>query len=89
LREPPSEATAAYSPSCSTRISAFLRSLPDLAPTVVSTITGMPRSVVPSVPLDFSKSSTCRRVRSDVLGSYSPVNGTDRLLAVVDLSRPR
>ena len=43
LGAPPSEPMTAYSPSCSTRISGVLRSLPLLAPTEVSTTTGRPR----------------------------------------------
>ncbi|GAA3189662.1 hypothetical protein GCM10020255_087990 [Rhodococcus baikonurensis] len=42
LRAPPSEATTAYEPSCSTRISGVFLTLPDFAPIVVRTTTGMP-----------------------------------------------
>src|SRR5689334_5965787 len=73
--EPPREATAAYRPSCSTRISGTLRSLPDLAPTVVRRMTGRPRRVVPRVPPERSYSSTCSRTHAVGLGSYSPVRG--------------
>ena len=38
------DATSAYSPSCSTRISAILRTLPVLFPRMVTTITGSPVS---------------------------------------------
>ncbi|SKU82924.1 Uncharacterised protein [Mycobacteroides abscessus subsp. abscessus] len=72
---PPSEATRAYSPLCSTRIKAILRSLPDLAPSVVSRITGMSAMVMPSVvPLSMIL-ATCFCDQSSPLGSYSPVNG--------------
>ena len=39
---PPKEATIAYCPLCSTRISGVLRSLPVSAPTVVSRMIGLP-----------------------------------------------
>ena len=65
----------AYSPSCSTRINGDLRSFPLLFPLVVSSTTGIPFIVVPSVPPEFSYSSACLRAQSDELGSYSPVNG--------------
>ena len=53
---PPTEATSAYSPSCSTRISGDLRILPDLLPRVVRMMIGRPvsRSVVASVPPERS-----------------------------------
>ena len=49
---PPFEATRAYFPSCSTFISAILRSLPDVRPRVVKMTTGRPvsRSVLASRP---------------------------------------
>src|SRR5665647_959696 len=72
LGAPPIEATAAYSPSCSTRISGTLRTLPDFAPRVVTMITGISRIVVPEVPPDPSYSSTLSRTHSAGLGSYSP-----------------
>lgn len=75
LGAPPSEATTAYSPWCSTRISGVLRSLPDLAPTVVSRMIGLPLSSVASVPPDSMYFSACSRAQSEVLGSYSPVSG--------------
>ena len=52
---PPFEATTAYRPSCSTRISAVLRSLPLVAPTEVMTMTGLPWSVLAFPPLLPSK----------------------------------
>jgi hypothetical protein len=36
------------------RITGFLRNVPLLAPRLVMTTTGMPRSVVPSVPPELS-----------------------------------
>src|SRR5665647_3103008 len=69
------EATTAYSPSCSTRISGVLRSLPVLAPIEVSTMIGTPSSVLASVPPEASNRSTWSRERSDGLGAYSPVRG--------------
>src|ERR1700743_692945 len=72
---PPLEATAAYLPSCSTRITGFLRSLPDAEPIEVMTITGTPRSTVPLVPPELSISSTCLRTHSAELGAYSPSSG--------------
>ncbi|CKV43089.1 Uncharacterised protein [Mycobacterium tuberculosis] len=72
---PPSEATIAYWPSCSTRISGVLRSLPVFAPTVVSRMTGFPCSCVPSVPPDFIYVSACSRDQSSGLGAYSPESG--------------
>lgn len=74
---PPWEATTAYAPSCSTRIRGVLRSLPLLAPRVVSRITGMSRIVIPSLPPDFSMRSTCSRTHWVGLGSYSPSRGMD------------
>ena len=52
---PPCEATAAYTPSFSTRMTGFLRSLPLFAPTDVITTIGhseWPRRVFASVPPD-------------------------------------
>ena len=63
LGAPPREATIAYSPSCSTRISGVLRSLPVLAPTVVSTMMGFPFMSVASVPPDCSYFSACSRAQ--------------------------
>ncbi len=53
---PPCEATSAYSPSCSTRMSGVLRILPLLLPRVVTMMIGMPvsKSVLPSAPPDPS-----------------------------------
>src|SRR5690606_9070700 len=72
---PPFDATTAYTPSCSTRMSAFLRSLPLQAPTEVSTMMGLPRNSFASAPAEASKVSACVRAHSEVLGAYSPVNG--------------
>src|SRR5690606_20851262 len=72
---PPFDATTAYTPSCSTRMSAFLRSLPLRAPTEVSTMMGLPRNSFASAPPEASKVSACVRAHSEVLGAYSPVNG--------------
>src|ERR1700733_7044048 len=72
---PPSDATMAYSPSCSTRISGVLRSLPVLAPTVVSRMMGMPFMSAASAPPDSAYLSACSRDQSQGLGSYSPVSG--------------
>src|SRR5205085_1115439 len=72
---PPLEATAAYTPPCSTRITGFLRSLPELAPSDVITTTGTPRNVAPLVPPDVSYSWTCSRTHFAWLGSYSPCSG--------------
>src|SRR5689334_17617383 len=57
-------------------MSGVLRILPDLAPSVVRTITGLPRSVVPSVPPEPSYSSTWSRTHCSGLGWYSPTKGT-------------
>jgi hypothetical protein len=53
---PPIEATNAYSPPCSTRINAILRTDPVALPLIVTTMTGMPvsRRVLASVPPDAS-----------------------------------
>src|SRR5680860_835166 len=59
-------------PSCSTRISGILRTLPVLAPTLVRMTTGRPRIVVPSVPPERSYFSTWLRTYSFGLGSYTP-----------------
>ena len=50
----------AYRPSCSTRITGVLRTLPLLAPRLVTITTGRPvlSSVVPWVPPELSYSST-------------------------------
>jgi hypothetical protein len=71
---PPCDATAAYRPSCSTRITGVLRTLPLRAPRLVMITTGRPvsRSVVPCVPPELSYCSTCSRTQAHVLGSYSP-----------------
>jgi hypothetical protein len=68
LGAPPIEATAAYSPSCSTRIRAFLRSFPDVAPIDVTTMIGTPR-LRGLAPFVRSYSSTWLRVRSLELGA--------------------
>src|SRR5690625_1623757 len=72
LGAPPMEATAAYAPSCSTRMSGILRIAPDLAPRVVRMITGNPRRVPPSAPSVRSYNSTCSRTCGRGLGTYSP-----------------
>lgn len=72
---PPSEATTAYCPSCSTRISGVLRSLPVLAPTVVSTMMGLPFMSAASAPPDATYLSACSRDQSHGLGAYSPESG--------------
>jgi fermentation-respiration switch protein FrsA (DUF1100 family) len=58
--DPSLEAINAYSPSCSTRMRANLRSLPLLDPTLVTMITGIPVSirVLARVPPDASYSAT-------------------------------
>jgi hypothetical protein len=48
--EPPLEATSAYSPSCSIRITGFLRSAPLRAPTDVITTIGRSLKVLASAP---------------------------------------
>ncbi len=75
--KPPFEATAAYRPSCSTRITGILRILPLFAPRIVTMTTGRPvsQSVVPSVPPELSYSSTWSRIHCAGLGSYSPSRG--------------
>ena len=74
---PPTEATAAYLPSCSTRMSGFLRSLPDFAPRLVTMMTARPVSanVPASAPPERSYASTWSRTQSQLLGSYSPFSG--------------
>src|SRR5271168_5543511 len=72
---PPSEATTAYSPLCSTRISGVLRSLLVLAPTVVSRMMGLPFISAASDPPDSAYLSACSRDQSQGLGAYSPVSG--------------
>src|SRR5258707_3057451 len=66
-------------PLCSILIRGILRILPDFAPGLVSTITGLPFWVPPSAPLVASYNSTCRRTRSLGLGSYSPLRGILKL----------
>src|SRR5439155_26829790 len=73
---PPIDATTAYSPSCSTRINADLRSLAVLRPRVVSTTIGLPWSSAASLPPLASNSSTCLLTQSHGLGTYSPSSGT-------------
>src|SRR6266446_1607995 len=67
----------AYLLSFSTRITGVLRTLPLLAPRLVTITTGRPvsRSVVPCVPPELSYSSTWSRTQPRVLGSYSPLTG--------------
>src|SRR6478672_3042606 len=61
-------------PSRSTRITGFLRRLPDLAPTDVITTIGSPvsRRVLASCPSLASNFSTCSRTQPALLGTYSP-----------------
>src|ERR1700678_241891 len=77
----------AYRPSCSTRITGVLRTLPLLAPRLVTITTGSPvsRSVVPRAPSEFSYSSTWSRTQAAGLGSYCPSTG----IALVNTSRAR
>jgi hypothetical protein len=72
---PPSEATTAYSPLCSTRISGVLRSLPVSAPTLVSRMIGLPFMSAASAPPDSACLSACSRDQSLGLGADSPVSG--------------
>src|SRR5215469_5224698 len=67
----------AYRPSCSTRITGVLRTLPLYTPRLVTITTGKPvsRSVVPRIPPELSYSSTWSRTQAFVLGSYSPSTG--------------
>src|SRR5215467_2786908 len=67
----------AYRPSCSTRITGVLRTLPLFAPRLVTITTGRPvsRSVVPWVPPELSYNSTWSRTHAARLGSYSPSTG--------------
>src|ERR1700712_4549588 len=88
LGAPPSDATTAYSPSCSTRMSGVLRTLPVLAPMVVRRMTGRPLSSVPSDPPDAMYVSAFSRAQSDVLGSYSPVSGIRPVYDVAENRRP-
>src|SRR6201992_500791 len=77
---PPGEATTAYSPSCSTRISGVLRSLPVLAPTVISRMMGLPFMSAASAPPDSAYLSACSRDQSQGDGSYSPGSGMSTTL---------
>ncbi len=72
--DPPLEATSAYSPPCSTRMRGFLRTLPLLAPRLVTTMIGIPVSinVLARWPPEASYSATWFRTQSQGLGSYSP-----------------
>src|ERR1700733_15339626 len=80
---PPSDATTAYSPSCSTRMSGVLRSLPLLAPTVVSRMMGLPFISAASAPPDSAYLSACSRDQSQGDGSYSPVSGMSTTLGPI------
>src|SRR3954471_8852848 len=86
--EPPCDATSAYSPSCSTRMSGVLRSLPDLFPRVVTTTIDRPlsRNVLARRPPDASYSATCSRTQPYGLGSYSPSSGDMRPSSLDGLS---
>ena len=61
--------TAAYTPSCSTRMTGFLRRLPLFAPREVITTMGRPMISLPSAPAEASYFSTCSRTQSDLLVS--------------------
>ena len=71
-------ATSRYSPACSTRMSAILRTLPLLAPIIVTMITGgrCRAACWLGAPPDASYSATWSATHGDVLGSYSPTMGT-------------
>ena len=69
---PPFEATRAYLPSCSTRISGFLRSLPLFAPTEVHHDHGDAAHRRALLPPEDSIFSTWSRTHFSGLGSYSP-----------------
>src|SRR3954454_7086589 len=71
---PPIDATSAYSPSCSTRMSGVLRSAPLLLPRVVRMMIGNPvsSSVFASRPPVRSYVSTWVLTHSQGLGAYSP-----------------
>src|SRR5277367_4043806 len=83
---PPNDATQAYSPLCSTRISGVLRRLPVLAPTVVSRMMGMPFISAASAPPDSAYLSACSRDQSHGLGAYSPSSGMTNTLAPLQLN---
>ena len=71
---PPLEATIAYSPPCSTRITGSLRTFPLTRPRMVTMITGISvlPSVFPRLPPELSYSATWSRTHWAGLGSYSP-----------------
>ena len=72
---PPFDATSAYSPPCSTRMTGFLRTLPLLAPRVRHHDDRHPRvhaACWPAAPPEASYSATWSRTHSHGLGSYSP-----------------
>src|SRR5436190_17984803 len=79
---PPIDATSAYSPSCSTRISAVLRRVPLLLPRVVTMTMGNPVSskVLASRPPERSYCSTWSRTHCHGLGTYSPSSATTWIL---------
>ena len=68
---PPLEATRAYSPPCSTRISGVFLILPLLLPRVVTITTGIPVSsrVLALLPPELSYSATWFLTHSEELGS--------------------
>src|SRR6476469_56323 len=68
---PPLLATAAYTPSCSTRISGTLRILPD-SPRMVSSTTGRFMMCTERVVPVSAIFSTCSRTQPRGLGAYSP-----------------
>src|ERR1700687_155209 len=69
--DPPADPTATYRSPSTIRITGFLRTLPDFAPTDVRITTGRPSSVPPSIPPLASYSVTCVRRLSVGLGAYS------------------
>src|SRR5689334_22873565 len=83
---PPLLATAAKTPSCSTRMRGTLRTAPDLAPRIVSSTTGRCWMCTESVVPVRSISSTCRRTQSLGLGTYSPIIAMPRTLTRPDAS---
>ena len=70
-RDPPLLATAAYTPSCSTRMSGTLRMAPVFTPRIVSMTTGRFITDTDLVSPVASILSTCLRTHVHVLGTYS------------------
>ena len=75
LGAPPIDATSAYSPSCSTRISGTYQSLPDLAPRMVTRTTSRSWILAASVVPASRIFSVCLRTQSTGLISYVPSSG--------------